>query len=379
MSSMPILALDRVCRIGGGIVAALLCTVSGSLVASADAAPPWNPGDAIGEPTGAVGKVAITHEDLDFDLRPLARGDPVRVHATYQLRNDAVATSASLVFLADHALTGRSTFAVSFDGSAVPATPTTLTILPDAWKPPTSTPSLIEGQPGIIPYDTTPGTAFQFTVAIPPGPHRLSVDYAVLPGRFAFPGQTTDWQIAYVLAPARQWETYGDLSVTATLPTGWRARSIPDLPRYGDSLSGHFVDLPSNAMTITASFPRDPYVQSVTDWLPAQWALFLALLVLTIAFTTLWIRTTSSGWMFAPFGAAWALPALAQWFRTGYVTPPATQFGGGKCGAVTAGCLLLPGALVVVAVAAGLGLAAMVIAILLAGLVWSRLRQVLRH
>jgi hypothetical protein len=40
---------------------------------------------------------------------------------------------------------------------------------------------------------------------------------------------------------------------------------------------------------------------------------------------------------------------------------------------------LLPGALVVVAVAAGLGLAAMVIAILLAGLVWSRLRQVLRH
>lgn len=163
------------CRIGAA-VAALIGVACGSLVAIADAAPFWHPGDAIGEPKGAVAKVAIIHEDLDFDLRPLAAGNPIRVRATYQLRNDAAATSASLVFLADHAQAGGSTFAVSFDGSAVAATPTTLTILPDAWKPPTSTPSLIEGQPGMVPYETTPGTAYQFTVLIPPGQHRLSVD-----------------------------------------------------------------------------------------------------------------------------------------------------------------------------------------------------------
>ena len=83
--------------------------------------------------------------------------------------------------------------------------------------------------------------------------------------------------------------------------------------------------------------------------------------------------------VFVPFGATWAIPAFAQWFRTGYVTPPATRFGGGKCGAVTAGCLLLPGALLVLAVAAGLGLLAMVIAILVSALLWSRLRQMRRR
>jgi hypothetical protein len=373
---MPTPALDRTCRIGGALVAALVCIVWGSLVGSADAAPMWHPGDAIGEPTGAVAKVAITHEDLDFDLRPLDTGDPVRVRATYQLRNDAAATSASLVFLADHALTGGSTFAVSFDGSAVPATPTKLTVMPDAWKPPTSTPSLIEGQPDVIPYDTIPGTAFQFAVLIPPGQHRLSVDYAVLPGRFRPPDGTVVWQVAYVLAPARQWESFGDLSVTATVPTGWRARSIPDLPREKDTLRGHFVDLPANAMAISASFPVDPHVRSVTDWLLGQWPLFLALMVLTIAYVLLWIRKASGAWVFVPFGATWAVPAVIQWFRNGYITPPGVQYGGGgKCGAVATGCFLLPGALVVVAVAAGLGVLTMVIAIALAALVWSRLRH----
>jgi hypothetical protein len=369
-------ALRRGCRLLAAAAAALCCAAWGSMVASADAAPFWNPGDAIGEPTGAVAKVAITHEDLDFDLRPLVTGDPVRVRASYQLRNDAAATSASLVFLADHALIGRSSFAVRFDGAGVPAAPMTLKVLPPAWKPPTSTPSLIEGQPGMIPYNTTPGAAFQFTVLIPPGPHQLSVDYAVLAGRFSAPDRTAIWQVAYVLAPARQWESFGDLSVTAALPAGWRARSIPDLPRQGDRVRAHFDGLPADAMAISASYPTDPYARSVTDWLAAQWPLFLGLLVLTIASTFLWIRTASSGWMFTPFGAAWAVPVVIQWFRTGYVTPPTTQFGGGgKCGPLTAGCLLLPGALVVVAVAAGLGLLAACIAIVIAAMVWGRLRS----
>jgi hypothetical protein len=78
--------------------------------------------------------------------------------------------------------------------------------------------------------------------------------------------------------------------------------------------------------------------------------------------------------MFAPFGGAWALPAVVQWMRTGFVTPPDTQYGAGKCGVVATGCFLLPGAFVVVAVAAGLGILTMCIAILLAALVWTRLR-----
>lgn len=369
---MPTPAATQRRRIRGAAAAAVLCAGCASVTASADAAPAWNPGDALGEPTGAVAQVAITHEDLDFDLRPLASGEPVRVRATYQLRNDAAETRASLVFLADHALTGGSSFAVRFDGTAVLATPTTLTALPSAWKPPTSTPSLLDE--ATIPYSTTPGTAFQFAVVIPAGEHRLSVDYAALPGRDSVPSYTTIWQVAYVLAPARQWESFGDLSVTAELPRAWRARSIPNLARQEDSLRGHFTGLPADAMAISASFPLDPHVQSITDWLVTQWPLLLGLTLITVAGAFAWIRTASNGWVFAPIGAAWSIPAVVQWFRTGYVTPPDSQYFAGKCGFVAGGCLLLPGALIVVAIAAGLGLATMSVAILLAALLWSRLR-----
>ena len=368
-------ALSRRSRLGLSASAAVFCAIAASLAASADAAPMWNPGDAVGEPTGAVAKVAITHEDLDFDLRPLATGQPVRVRAAYQLRNDGAQTSAQLVFLADHALTGGSSFAVSFDDGRLSATPTTLSALPNAWKPPTSTPSLVDGVP--IPYNTTPGTAFQFTVLIPSGEHRLSVDYAVLPGRSSVPDETTIWQVAYVLAPARQWESFGDLTVTASLPPAWRVQSIPDLGRQGDVLRGHFGGLPADAMTISASYPVDPHVQSVTSWLLSQWPLFAALLIVTLVFTLLWVRAVSDGWVWAPAGVAWSVPAVVQWLRSGYVTPPDLQYGGGgKCGVVATGCFLLPGALLVVAVAAGLGVLTMCIAIVLAALLWSRLRRV---
>lgn len=128
-------------------------------------------------------------------------------------------------------------------------------------------------------------------------------------------------------------------------------------------------------MTISGSFPLDPHVQSVADWLPTQWPLFLALVLITLGGVLVWVRTASHAWAFAPAGGAWAIPGLVQWMTAGYVTPPDAQSGGaGKCGPIAAGCLLLPGALVVVAVAAGLGLLAICVAILLPGFVWRRLR-----
>jgi hypothetical protein len=370
---MRIPAVSGLRRAGTLAVMAVMAAACWPLTALADAAAPWQPGDAIGEPTGAVAHVAITHEDLSFDLRPLADANPVQVHATYLLRNDAAPSTALLVFLADHALTTTSSFTVTFDGTSVAATSTTLTRLPDAWKPPISTPSLIDGTS--IPYNTTPGTAFQFTVLIPPGPHRLSVAYAVLPGRFVSPQMTTIWQVAYVLAPARQWASFGDLSVQAQLPAGWRSRVIPALARNKDALEGHFVGLPADSMVISASFPVDPHVQGISEWMATQWPLFLGLLLLTAVGAAALSRTTGWRWLLAPFGSLWAGPAALLWMATAYVTPPDTQYTAGKCGFVMAGCLLLPGALIIAVIAAGLGVLAVVIPLLIAAAVWGRLRR----
>ena len=58
---------------------------------------------------------------------------------------------------------------------------------------------------------------------------------------------------------------------------------------------------------------------------------------------------------------------------TAYVTPPDTQYTAGKCGFVIAGCLLLPGALIIAVIAAGLGILAVVIPLCVAAIVWGRL------
>lgn len=361
-------------RIPGTLaITAVIVATCWPLAALADAASPWTPGDAIGEPTGAVAHVAITHEDLSFDLRPLADASPVQVHMTYFLRNDAPSTSAELVFLADHAITDGSTFAVTFDDSPVAATATTLTQLPDAWKPPTATPAL-DGTSS-IPYATTPGTAFRFTVLIAPGPHRLSVAYAVKPGRMAVPETTATWQVAYILAPARQWASFGDLFVQAQLPAGWRARAIPAMDRNRDTLTGHFVGVPADSMVLSASFPIDVHVATIPEWLSSHWPLFAGLLLTTLAVTSALSWPRGRRWVLLPFGALWAGPAAWVWMGTGYVTPPATQYTGGKCGFVTAGCLLMPGAVVIAMIAAGLGILAVAIPLFVLAVVWGRLRR----
>jgi hypothetical protein len=370
MTVGPLGAMRSLGRLAVTVVIVAACW---PMVALADAASPWTAGDAIGEPTGAVARVAITHEDLSFDLRPLADASPVQVHMTYFLRNDAASTSAELVFLADHAMTNGSTFTVTFDDARVAATATTLTQLPDAWKPPTTTPAL--GGGSSIPYVTAPGTAFRFTVLMTPGPHRLSVAYAVQPGRMAVPQTTTTWQVAYILAPARQWASFGDLSVQAQLPAGWRARAIPALDRNQDTLAGHFVGVPADSMVISASFPVDAHLQTIPDWMSSHWPLFAVLLVITTVGTAALSWQTGWRWVLAPFGGLWAGPAAWVWMGSAYFTPPATQYSAGKCGFVAAGCLLLPGAMIIAVIAAGLGILAVVIPLLIGAVVWGRLRR----
>lgn len=354
-------------------IAMCMAAVGWPISAWADMANPWQPGDAVGEPAGTVARIAITHEDLVFDLRPLADANPVQVHATYMVRNDAASTTELLVFLADHALTQQSSFSVTFDGASISATPTTLTQLPDAWKPPTSTPSTIDGVS--IPYNTVPGTAFRFTVVIPPGPHRLSVGYSLLSGRYAMPGQTIIWQVAYVLAPARQWASFGDLMVQAQLPAGWRARAVPILTRRGDSLVGHFVGLPADGLVMSASFPEDPHVAAINQWLVTEWPLLAGLLVIMVAGAAAVPRFTKERWFFVLCGPMLAFPVAVLRLASGYTKPPGTQYTPGKLDFLLDAWVLFSGAAGIAVVAAVIGVLAVAIPMFVAAPIWARWRR----
>ena len=90
------------------------------------------------------------------------------------------------------------------------------------------------------------------------------------------------------------------------LPVGWRSRVIPALARNKDTLEGHFVGLPADSMVISASFPVDPHVQGISEWMATQWPLFLGLLLITAVGAAALSRTTGWRWLLAPFGSLWA-------------------------------------------------------------------------
>ncbi len=352
------------------------------VVAWADAASPWIPGEVIGEPTGAVAHVAITHEDLAFDLRPLAATNlepqPVHVSATYQLHNEASSTAAPLVFLADRALPGGAAFRVTFDDSPLAATATELRQVPDVWKPPGSTPSL-DGRSRLR-YDSRPGVAFSFTAVIPAGAHHLSVSYNALPGQWGAYGDnlgTAIWQIGYVLAPARQWASFGDLEVQVQLPSGWRARAIPELTRVGDRMVGQFAGLPQDTLAISAAYPTDPHLMTFEEWMAPQWPLFFLLLLVTAAGAAATPGFTRTRWPFILSGVMWAVPAAGLWMARAYVTPPQGQLVGGKGALILSGCgcLVLPSALLVAVIAAALGVLVVVTSMAVGAAVWARVRR----
>ncbi|HEX8959863.1 MAG TPA: hypothetical protein VF770_08575, partial [Solirubrobacterales bacterium] len=108
-------------------LALLIGALAAPAVAFANMAPPWLPGDVVGEPRGGARSVAIEREALAIDLRPLAAGDPAQVTATYHVRNDGPAQDLSLLFVATGlAGQGRApSTSVTLDGVAVPSAATT--------------------------------------------------------------------------------------------------------------------------------------------------------------------------------------------------------------------------------------------------------------
>ena len=370
--------LDGSAALALGVVLAISCW---PVAAWGDAASPWWPGEVIGEPSGAVAHVAITHEDLALDLRPLAHmsptPQPVRVSAIYQVRNDAAATTAPLVFLADRAQPGTSNVTVTVDDTALAATATELRQIPDAWRPPKTTPSVVDGS--ALEYQSTAGMAFAFTAVIPPGPHRLAVSYAALPGRYVHFGDQTSagtavWQIGYVLAPARQWASFGDLSIRVLLPTGWRAHATPELIRAGDELVGQFSGLPADSLALSAAYPVDPHFLTFWELLAPLWPLCVLLLAITMAAAAAVPGFTTQRWPFILSGPIWAVPALWLWMARGYVTPPADQYViEGKFD--LSGCAMLPGALMIAGIAAAAGLFAVAIPMFVGAAIWARVRS----
>jgi hypothetical protein len=237
--------------------------------------PAWH-GNVTTEPKGLKG-IAITREDLVLDLRPLAAVEPVEVQATYHLDNSGQSRTLDLVFVFGTA--GVRDFEVRLAGRLIETKPLweggperrwsdfrgegrlgrRWSDFPESWRPPREgilpeTWVIYQGDPELV-------APMAFTLQLPAGASTLSARYRARACGTNLNYPTTTWLVPYILAPAREWESFGRLDVTVHLPDGWQSDSKPALEREGSVLHGRFTGIPADALLVSARAPVGPELQ----------------------------------------------------------------------------------------------------------------------
>lgn len=229
-----------------------------STVAIANITSPRTSGDLVGEPTGSLRSLAIIREMLSLDLRPLNKVGLARIVATYQVRNESLPTSVDLVFISPGIKAGS----ITVDGASVPSTPVKLLNLPPEWQPPKTLPGIsrlpFTKQPkNEYTVNNTLASGLRFAARLPKGEHQLQVSYDMHPSTYDA-SIYRDYQIAYILAPARSWATFGVLEVSVNLPVGWMVATSLPMKRTGNTLRATFNGLPADSLFITTRPPLHP-------------------------------------------------------------------------------------------------------------------------
>jgi hypothetical protein len=151
---------------------------------------------------------------------------------------------------------------VSVDGASVPFTPVKLLNLPPEWQPPNTVPGISElpfAQQPKKPYkvNNTLASGLRFTATLPKGKHQLQVSYDMHPSTYD-DAVYRDYQIAYILAPARSWADFGVLEVSVNLLAGWDVATSLPMNRMGETLRATFKGLPADSLAITTRPPLHP-------------------------------------------------------------------------------------------------------------------------
>ncbi|MEM6716718.1 MAG: hypothetical protein AAF622_16740 [Cyanobacteria bacterium P01_C01_bin.147] len=231
-----------------GLLVALLLSLPRPAIANM--ANPERPGDLLTEPWTDVANLEIQHEDLVLDLRPVETTLLADIQATYTINNPGEATTVALLFVAPGLATGT----VTLDGTQViAATQTDAPDVPADW----GNRNFRQALQGL-----------QFEVLLSPGEHAIAVAYQGVPssddGDFY-----RQYTLEYWLAPARQWQAFGTLTVDVFAPVGWVTTLTPDLPAVAsEHWQNTFEGLPANALTVTTHPVVPPFVSFLRVVLP---------------------------------------------------------------------------------------------------------------
>lgn len=304
----------------------------------ANVGPPSYGGQVAAEPLGVIKDITITHETLQIDMRPVAEGKRAQVEAIYHLDNRGPGQELDLLFASGSKTV--SSFQVWLGEQPISSAPAPeMTTLPESWKPPHNTPGIEADRDLEYAARRKQVTPVGFKVVIPSGSQVLKVRYEAETGTYLPNTPTKYHQFAYVLAPARAWSGFGGLDVTVQVPAGWEAASVPKLDRDGDTLAGHFSELPPfDSLGLTIRAPAGPFYQPLVYgsfglfWLVVLGGAFycgwsgrcvgraraqqeqgsasaqVSIGVLAFGLGLLWSVAVLLAGLFAVFGPEWVLP-----------------------------------------------------------------------
>ena len=213
-------------------------------------------GDLAAEPSG-LKAVAVSGEKLTIDLRPLATLQRVQVEAIYQLHNPENSKRLKLVFVAG--TVDVSAFQVRLDNQVLESSRVSAgeiskygVHIPESWQ-------RINSMPGIDRAETyarwSQWTLVRFAVEIPSGTHTLAVSYTAKAAGTDEGYPTATWQFPYILAPARDWGSFGGLDVTVYFPEGWQYTTSPPMENEAGILRGTFSELPADILQLAFRAP----------------------------------------------------------------------------------------------------------------------------
>lgn len=273
----------------GGVSLLLTLSLSFLSPAIANMANPERIGDIVSEPLGDVATLDILHEDLVFDLRPLEQTNPVEVQATYQVRNSGAAVGVELLFVAPGLETGE----VWLDEKqAIAATKVDAVSIPESWSASASS---------VMPAETD---GLAFSLPLSPGEHTISVQYTALPNSDDL-GVYRIYEMDYWLAPARQWKSFGTLTVDVFTPRGWPVEMTPALSSVTrNHWQRTFDELPGDSLNL-AAYPVLPFYVTLLRWSLVLGGLCLA--ATSIWFSYRWLgqvskrQQWSQGWLVLSF------------------------------------------------------------------------------
>ena len=244
----------------------------------------------MGEPSSDLAGLAVRKESLVLDLRPLGQLKSKQerayalVEARYDIERKGPSKTVDLVFIAP-AQEGKAE--VWLDDQAVPFRAEKTTAIPTAWSPPKTTPRAGGGDPLAF-EPSKPQESLRFSLQFRPGPHQVRVKYDLRPNAVCSRSPLRFWQLAYVLAPARQWASFGTLEATVLAPPDWKVATSLPMEATPEGWKGHWQGIPADSLALSAQAP-----------VPTQWPLIPGMAALGM------VVSTACGWV------------LGGWLRRG--------------------------------------------------------------